>query len=107
MTEIFINYKWNEVIIQHSKIMSLKNNEYGKVSFMLQVKNKKDEYDYISLKSLPYDTKINFNYDDDRIRISFANNADIQDFIKENEYFLKDFKISELMTEPLYKKENY
>lgn len=105
MTEILINYQWNEVHIQDSKIIRLKNNDYNEISLTLRVK-REDKYDYISLKSLPNNTEIDFIYDDDKIRIRFAHNWDIQEFIKENEYFLNDFKISELMTEPLYKKEN-
>lgn len=105
MTEILINYQWNEVYISNSKIIRLKNNDYSDISLTIRVK-KEDKYDYISLKSLPNNTETDFIYDDDKIRIRFAHNWDIQEFIKENEYFLNDFKISEYMTEPLYKKEN-
>lgn len=104
MTEILINYQWNEVYISNSKIIRLKNNDYSDISLTIRVK-KEDKYDYISLKSLPNNTETDFIYDDDKIRIRFAHNWDIQEFIKENEYFLNDFKISEYMTEPLFKKE--
>lgn len=105
MTEILINYQWNEVYISNSKIIRLKNSDYGDISLTIRVK-KEDKYDYISLKDLPNNTETDFIYDDDKIRIRFAHNWDIQEFIKENDYFLNDFKISEYMTEPLFKKES-
>lgn len=105
MTEILINYHWNEVYIQDSKIVRLKKNAYGENSLTIKIK-KEDKYDYITLKSLPNNTDTDFIYDEDRIRIQFATNWDIQDFITENKYFLEHFKIHEVMTEPLFKKEN-
>lgn len=108
MTELLINYKWNEIFLNESKIISLKRENYGDISFMIRITkdNRENTYDYISLKSLPNDVKMSFIYDEDKIRIRFAHNADLQEFIKENKYFLEDLKIYEVMTEPLFKKEN-
>lgn len=108
MTEIIVNYQWNDLIFRNSKIIVLKREEFGDVSFMIRIirkVNENEKYDYISLKSLSNDVKINFTYEEDNIRIRFPHNSAIQEFIKENKYALEDFKIYEIMTEPLFKKE--
>lgn len=106
MTEILINYQWNEVLFSNAKIINLKRKDYEDINFIIRVTKENKEYDYIKLKSLPSNVDIDFIYNDDKIRIRFAHNVSIQDFFKENEYTLDNFKICEYMTEPLFKKEN-
>lgn len=103
MTEILINYKWNEVFLSNTKIINLQRKDYENISITLRVTKENDERDYIRLKSLPSNVDIDFYNDEDKIRIRFEHNESIQDFFKINRFSFEVFKICEITTEPLFK----
>lgn len=106
MTNIIINYKWNEIIFTESKIVNFKREGYNdKISFVIRITKNENKYEYVGLTGLPRNVKMEFTYQEDSVRLYFETNVYIQDFVKENKYFLNEFDVKEVMTEPLFNKE--